>query len=190
MADYDIVLASASKRRRGLLASAGYRFVVDASDFNEDSVARDIGGAAHAEEAALGKAMSVAKRRPRDIVLGADTVCECDGEIIGKPLDKGDAERITRKLFSRPHKTITGIAIVRLSDHTRIVTHDVTVVYPRKMSEEQLATHLSGGTWEGKAGAYAIQETGDELVDRLEGSLSNVVGLPMELLEKVLRPLL
>jgi septum formation protein len=189
-AEYDMVLASASQRRRGLLRAAGYRFVVEMPDFDEVTVPKNIDGPAYAEKLALGKAMSVAKKRPGDIVLGADTICQCDGEIIGKPADRQDAERIARKLFSQPHKTITGIAIVRLSDNTQIVTHDVTTVYPKKMSDEQIASHLAGGTWEGKAGAYAIQETGDEFVERLDGSLSNVVGLPMELLEKLLRPLL
>jgi septum formation protein len=190
MAAYDFVLASASERRRGLLLAAGYKFMVEVSDFDEGTAARDPDAGVYAETLALGKAMSVARKRPGDIVLGADTICQCDGEIIGKPRDKQDAERIARKLFSRPHKTITGIAIVRLHDNLKIVAHDVTVVYPKKMSDEQIAAHLTGGTWQGKAGAYAIQETGDEFVERLEGSLSNVVGLPMELLEKVLRLLL
>jgi septum formation protein len=190
IAEYDLVLASASQRRRGLLREAGYRFIVELPDFDEGTVPKDTDGPAYARKLALGKAMSVATRRPGDIVLGADTICQCDGEIIGKPEDRQDAERITRKLFSQPHKTITGIAIVRLSDNTKIVTHDVTTVYPKKMTEEQTTAHLTGGTWEGKAGAYAIQETGDQFVEKLEGSLSNVVGLPMELLEKVLRPLI
>lgn len=185
-----LVLASASERRKRLLEEAGYRFIVDISDFDETSVAAGPDAGEYAAALALGKAMSVAARRPTDIVLGADTICECQGEIIGKPRDKRDAERITRKLFSQPHRTITGIAIVRLRDNLKVVTHDITTIYPKKMTESQIAAHLAGGTWEGKAGAYAIQETGDEFVERLEGSLSNVVGLPMELLEKVLRPLL
>jgi septum formation protein len=188
--EYDFVLASASQRRRGLLRAAGYRFIVETPEFDEASVPKDTGAGRYAEQLAIGKAMSVARKLLGDIVLGADTICQCNGEIIGKPLDLRDAERITRMLFSKPHKTITGIAILRLSDNTKIVTHDVTTVYPKKMTEEQIAAHLAGGTWEGKAGAYAIQETGDEFVERLDGSMSNVVGLPMELLEKVLRPLL
>jgi septum formation protein len=185
-----LVLASASERRKELLRQAGYQFVVEVSDFDESRIMAEGSAGEYAARLALGKAMTVAARRPGDIVLGADTICECEGEIIGKPRDRADAERITRKLFSTPHRTITGIAIVRLRDNLRIVTHDVTTIYPKKMSEEQIAAHLEGGTWEGKAGAYAIQETGDEFVERLEGSLSNVVGLPMELLERTLRPLL
>ena len=188
--EYDFVLASVSERRRKLLEDAGYRFTVETPDFDESGVAVDADAGRYAARLALGKALSVARKRRGDIVLGADTICQCGGEIIGKPKDASDAERITRKLFSQPHKTITGIAIVRLKDKREIVTYDVTVVYPRKMSEEQIAAHLAGGSWEGKAGAYAIQETGDDFVERLDGSLTNVVGLPMELLEKLLRPLL
>jgi len=70
-----------------------------------------------------------------------------------------------------------------------VVRSDVTIVYPRKMTEEQIARHIAGGTWEGKAGAYAIQETGDEFVDHIEGSLTNVMGLPMELLGQPLNDL-
>jgi septum formation protein len=108
------------------------------------------------------------------------------GEIIGKPADAAEAERITRRLFAEPHRVITGLALVRLCDRTEIVRSEVTIVYPRRLTEEQIAAHLAGGTWQGKAGAYAIQETGDEFVDHLEGSLTNVVGLPMELLQRLL----
>jgi septum formation protein len=188
--EYDFILASASERRRRLLREAGYHFIVEVSDFDESSVSPEPPAGAYAERLALGKAISVAARHPSQIVLGADTVCECAGEVIGKPRDRSDAERITRKLFARQHKTITGIAIVRLKDGLEIVTHDTTVVHPRPMTEKQMAAHIAGRTWEGKAGAYAIQETGDQFVERLEGSLTNVVGLPMELLEKILRPLL
>ena len=116
-------------------------------------------------------------------------IVDCDGEIIGKPADAEEAEAITRKLFSAPHKVITGLALVRLRDNTQVVRSDVTIVYPRKMTEEQIARHIAGGSWEGKAGAYAIQETGDEFVDHIEGSLTNVMGLPMELLQRLLNDL-
>jgi len=188
--EYQFVLASASERRKKLLEDAGYRFAVEVSDFDEASVPMDSDAGRYTEKLALGKALNVARKRPDDIVLGADTLCECGGEIIGKPRDRHDAERIIRKLFWQPHRTITGIAIVRQGDGLEIVTHDVTTVYPKLMTEKQIAAHLAGGTWEGKAGAYAIQETGDDFVERLDGSLSNVVGLPMELLERIFRLLL
>ncbi|MDI6448406.1 Maf family protein [Anaerobaca lacustris] len=182
-----MILASASPRRRDLLTQAGYAFDVVPSDVDETAFSADgHNSARYAEVLALAKARSVAAQHPDRIVLGADTIVDCAGEIIGKPVDERDAERITRKLFSRPHEVITGLALVRLADGVEIVRSDVTTVYPRTLSDEQIAGHLAGRTWEGKAGAYAIQETGDEFVERIEGSLTNVVGLPMELLEQAL----
>lgn len=140
----------------------------------------------YAERLALAKAQDVASQFPDRLVLGADTLVDCEGEIIGKPADAPDAERITRLLFSRPHKVITGIALVRVADNTEIVTSDTTTVYPRKLTEQQIAAHLATGTWQDKAGAYAIQENGDQFVHHIDGSLTNVMGLPMELLRTVL----
>jgi septum formation protein len=185
-----IVLASASPRRRELLAQAGYTFEVVPPNVDESAF---VSGAStpreHAEALALTKARNVAPRYPDSIVIGADTLVDLHGRIIGKPADAAEAESITRKLFSTPHKVITGLALIRLSDNTQIVRSDVTIVYPRKMTEEQIAKHIAGGSWEGKAGAYAIQETGDEFVDHIEGSLTNVMGLPMELLRQLLKDL-
>jgi septum formation protein len=183
----ELILASASPRRRELLAQAGYAFEVVPSDVDEFAFADDaLSPREHAEALALAKAREVASRYPDALVIGADTIVDCDGRIIGKPADAVEAEAITRRLFAAPHKVITGLALVRLRDSTQIVRSDVTIVYPRKMTEDQIANHVAGGSWQGKAGAYAIQETGDEFVDHLEGSLTNVVGLPMELLQQLL----
>lgn len=182
-----IILASASPRRRDLMVQAGYEFEVVPSEVDE--AAFDVAGASprqHAETLALAKARDVASRHPDALVIGADTLVDCRGEIIGKAADAAQAEQITRRLFIAPHEVITGLALVRLRDRTQIVRSDVTTVYPRKMTAEQIAKHIAGGTWEGKAGAYAIQETGDEFVDHIDGSLTNVMGLPMELLQRLI----
>lgn len=185
-----MILASASPRRRDLLTGAGYAFDVVVSDVDESAFSdAENNPARHAEVLALAKAQNVAGRYPNRLVLGADTLVDLDGEIIGKPVDREDAERITRKLFCRPHEVITGLALVRRADGIEIVRSDVTTVYPRMLTEEQIARHLAGGAWEGKAGAYAIQEMGDEFVERIDGSLTNVVGLPMELLGRLLNEL-
>ena len=182
-----MILASASPRRKELLARAGYKFSVVVPDVDESTFASGTSDPRkHAEALALAKARSVASRFPDSLVIGTDTLIDYRGQIIGKAADAKDAERITRKLFSAPHKVITGLALVRLRDNTEIVQSDVTIVYPRKMTEEQIARHVAGGSWEGKAGAYAIQETGDQFVDHIEGSLTNVMGLPMELLQRLL----
>ena len=182
-----IILASASPRRRELLAEAGYKFVSIAPDIDESAFATDNTTACeYAKRLALAKAKSVAVRHPDCLVIGADTVVNFEGEIIGKPADAKQAEQITRKLFSAPHKVITAVAIVRLNDGIEIVESEKTAVYPKKLTDEQIAEHIENGCWRDKAGAYAIKENGDEFVERIEGSLTNVMGLPMELLGKLL----
>jgi septum formation protein len=185
------ILASASPRRRDLLTKAGYRFEVIVSGVDEEALSREGQTASElAETLALAKARDVAAAHPDRLVLGADTVVDSHGEIIGKAADAADAERITRKLFGSPHQVITGVALVRLADGTEIVRSDVTTVYPRVLTEAQIAEHIAGGHWQGKAGAYGIQDTGDAFVDHIEGSLTNVMGLPVELLERLFGNLL
>ena len=186
----NLILASASPRRRKLMTEAGYDFTVVKPDIDESTFPTDgINAGEYAMKLALAKASSVASECPDSLVIGADTVVDCRGEIIGKPADAKDAKQITEKLFSKPHKVITGIAIIRHADRTELIESDTTTVYPRKMTAEQIAEHIAGGTWQGKAGAYAIQETGDEFVETVEGSLTNVMGLPMELLQSLLSQL-
>ncbi len=182
-----LILASASPRRKQLMTEAGYKFTVVTSDVDESVFPTDgVSVCDYTKQLALAKANSVASEHPTSLVIGADTVVDFQGRIIGKAADAKEAQQITEKLFSTPHKVITGIAIVRLSDNTRLLDSDTTTVYPRKMTAEQIAEHVAGGSWKDKAGAYAIQETGDEFVEKIEGSLTNVMGLPMELLRSLL----
>lgn len=181
------ILASASPRRRDLLSRAGYAFEAMIANVDEAAFRKEgLGASRLAEVLALAKARDVAQRYRDRLVLGADTVVDSHGEIIGKPTDAADAERITRKLFGSPHQVITGVALVRIHDGLEIVCSDVTTVYPRPLTEEQIARHIAGGSWEGKAGAYGIQDTGDTFIDHLDGSLTNVMGLPMELIQRLL----
>ena len=161
------ILASASPRRKLLLEEAGYEFEIVVSGVDESKFATEgpgITSQSHTMELALAKAREVAEKYPDRLVMGSDTVVDFEGKIIGKPEDAEHAEEITRMLFSAPHDVITGVALVRLSDDTEIVRAAVTRVYPRMLSEEQIAGHIANGGWEGKAGAYGIQETGDEFV--------------------------
>ena len=185
-----IILASASPRRRQLLAEAGYRFTVVMPDIDESAFSAEaVPACEYAKRLALAKAKSVAGKYPDSLVIGADTVVDFQGQIVGKPADAAEARQITEKLFSAPHKVITGIAIVRLRDNIELVKSDTTTVYPKKMTAGQISEHIKSGSWRDKAGAYAIKETGDEFIERLEGSLTNVMGLPMELLESLLAEL-
>ncbi len=182
-----IILASASPRRKQLLSEAGCKFTSITPNIDESAFpARRHKACEYAKQLALAKAKSVAQYHPDCLVIGADTVVDFDGEIIGKSADAREAEQITKKLFSKPHKVITGLAIVRLTDGIEMVESDTTTVYPKKMTAQQIAEHIRSESWRDKAGAYAIQETGDEFVEKIEGSLTNVMGLPMELLRRLL----
>lgn len=181
------MLASASPRRKELLIQAGMVFKTVVSEIDESQFATEgITAVTLSMKLALEKAKDVAKKFPDQLVIGADTVVDCNGLIIGKPENPAHAEEITRMLFSQPHKVITGVALVRIADNTEIVESATTIVYPRKLTEQQIADHIKNGNWQGKAGAYGIQDTGDEFVERIEGSFTNVIGLPMELVKKML----
>ena len=182
-----LILASASPRRRELLAEAGYKFTTVIPDIDESAFpTAGVTATEYAERLALAKARNVAEKYPHPLVIGADTVVDFHGEIVGKAADAKQAWQITKKLFSAPHKVITAVAIVRLSDGTELVKSDSTTVYPKKLTAEQIARHVESSSWQDKAGAYAIKETGDEFIERIEGSLTNVMGLPMELLQRLL----
>jgi len=157
------ILASASPRRRDLLRKAGYCFEIIPSKVDESAYGTDgITSEEHTKILALAKAKDVAARFPNAVVIGSDTVVDLDGEIIGKPDHSEHAEEITRKLFSKPHKVITGLAMVCIDRSIEIVEADTTIVFPRQLTEAQIADHITNGQWQGKAGAYGIQETGDE----------------------------
>jgi septum formation protein len=181
-----VILASASPRRKQLLTEAGYKFRVVPPEIDE-SAFEGAGACKYAEQLALAKARDVAERFPDSLVIGADTVVDFQGEIIGKAANEKEAEVITRKLFSGPHKVITGVAIVRMADGVEIVESETTIVYPKVLTDKQIAEHIKGGTWRNKAGAYAIKEGGDAFIEKIEGSLTNVMGLPMELLGRMMR---
>ena len=183
-----IILASVSARRKRLLAEAGYEFTVVPPEIDESAFMLERASACeYAKRLALAKARDVAGRFPDCLVIGADTVVDFQGETVGKAADAKEAERITRKLFSVPHKVITAVAIVRMADGTEIVESETTTVYPKKMTDKQMAEHIKSESWRDKAGAYAIKESGDEFVEKIEGSLTNVMGLPMELLQRLLK---
>ena len=187
MTEHQFILASASPRRKTLLQKAGYNFKIVISSIDESLFPTDsTTSVEHTKQLALAKAKDVAKQYPSELVMGADTVVDFNGEIIGKPRDAAHAEKITRMLFSEPHDVITGVALVRICDGIEMVEAATTKVFPKQLTEKQIVDHIQNGKWQGKAGAYGIQETGDEFVERINGSFTNVIGLPMELIEQML----
>ncbi len=181
-----LVLASSSPRRKELLKEAGIAFEpVDPPVAEPVHLGGEVSPARRAEALAYFKARAVADHHPGSLVLGADTVVSVDGRLLGKPADADDARRMLRVLSGTRQAVITGVAL--LGAGRRSIASETTFVTMRDISEEELEDYIASGEWEGKAGAYAIQETADRFVTGLEGSFSNVVGLPMELVCRLLR---
>ena len=187
--DVPLILASESPRRRELLRQAGYRFVVKAAPIDEDAVDASLAPAACVERLAHLKAMAAVEAHGlrAGLVLGADTAVELAGRMIGKPADEADARRILSELSGSVHHVLTGLALVDAAAGRRWLACDSTAVRMRPMTAEEIAAYVASGEAMGKAGAYALQETGDRYVESIEGSWTNVVGLPMELLERMLK---
>jgi len=183
----NLVLASSSPRRRALLSEAGIDHEVVSPPVDEPhDVAAGLSPAQLAEALAYFKARAVADEVDGAAVLGADTICAADGHVLGKPADADEARWMLRKLSSAPHFVITGVAVLGPSVG-RLIASDVTRITMKPMSAADIEDYIATGEWEGKAGAYAIQESADRYVTEVDGSFSNVVGLPIELVGQMLR---
>ena len=180
-----IVLASASPRRQELLRQIGCAFrvvVSDAEELSGDSISPD----RLAEENARRKAKDVAAKESGNVpVLGADTVVVVDGMILGKPKDAADAARMLRLLSGRQHFVYTGIALAYKGE----VYEDVvrTEVWVDELSEKEIDAYIATGEPMDKAGAYAVQGIAAKFIPRIDGSFSNVVGLPLHAVKELAR---
>ncbi|MBY0585883.1 Maf family protein [bacterium] len=186
MPSFDFVLASSSPRRRALCEEAGYQFLVDASQVDEPRPNAHDDPEGYAMLTAWVKARDVAERHPDEWVVGADTIVVGEQRIVGKPFDRDDAENILRSLMGTDHRVITGLCIVLPQSKGSLVDAVTSWVHMKMLTPEQLREHLDSGRWEGKAGAYGIQDRNDPFVTLSSGSGSNVVGLPMERLAELL----
>jgi len=204
-----LILASASPRRQELLRNAGISFAVQPADINETPLpgepAREC-----AERLAREKALTVWRERPQDVVLGADTIVLVDDVILGKPVDAEDAARMLRMLSGRQHQVITGVCLAGCKDPSgsppllgnsagrgplsgEIPAESVkagsetTLVTFNRLSEKEIREYVATGEPMDKAGAYAIQGIASRWIPRIEGDYSNVVGLPVALVYRMLR---
>jgi len=214
-----LILASASPRRQELLRNARISFVVQAADIDErvrdGESPRDC-----AERLAREKAVAVSRSRPADCILGADTIVVVDGNILGKPRDAGDAERMLRMLSGRVHEVITGVCLAGVRDQgagasgqgsgasksmtqatpvlggvdERLTTgewqvataSETTLVTMSVLSDDDIREYVATGEPMDKAGAYAIQGIASRWIPRIAGDYSNVVGLPVALVYRML----
>jgi septum formation protein len=180
-----LILASASPRRAEILRSVGWPFETLPAQIDES---REEGEKADAyvERIALAKADAAVARCPGSLVLGADTVVVIDDQILGKPRDEGDANRMLRVLNGRRHQVLTGIALVNDATGQSRVAHEVTDVRFAEMSDEEINWYVATGEPMDKAGAYAIQGHGALFIKEIRGDYFNVVGLPVRLLYRLI----
>lgn len=181
-----LVLASRSPRRRQLLEEAGFEVVVIPPRGDETLPENETDPHRIAWTLAMRKARSVWLQQGEGIILGADTITVLDGEIIGKPADTEDARRILRKLSGTRHEVITGICLIDASNGNVVCGTDETGVRMKQLTEAEIGEYVASGEAMGASGAYKIQESADRFIEEIEGSLSNIVGLPLDLLNQLL----
>lgn len=201
-----LVLASASPRRQELLRDAGISFVVQPADIDETALEGELPQAC-AERLAREKAVAVWRTRPQDLVLGADTIVVVDGIMLGKPADAADAARMLRLLSGRVHRVITGVCVAKTvagcglpvggesgsradesQQNSELRTgSETTLVTMNRLSDDEIRDYVATGEPMDKAGAYGIQGLASRWIPRIEGDYSNVVGLPVALVYRMLR---
>jgi len=174
-----LLLASNSPRRRQLLREAGFRFETLGPEIDErfkvDLTLRELTALN-----AIRKAMVTARLRPKDTVLAADTLVSIDDQILGKPKDAGEAVAMLERLSGRAHDVCTSVFICHLERARSTSFHEISRVYFRKLGRDKIDKYLARVNPLDKAGAYAAQGFGSEIIEKIDGSYTNVVGLPME----------
>ena len=179
MCAQQLLLASNSPRRRELLREAGFDFEIFAPQvterFDVDLTLREL-----TAFNAMRKAMATARLRPNNVVLAADTLVTIDGQVLGKPKDKNEAVAMLQRLSGRAHEVWTSVFISHLAEAKSTSFHDISRVRFRRLSRDGIDNYLARVNPLDKAGAYAAQGFGSEIIEKIDGSFTNVVGLPME----------
>lgn len=182
-----LILASSSPRRQQLLREAGYEFsVLPPRPEAEGEADADEPAPMLVARLAWQKAADVAGRVSEGIVIACDTVAECEGHILGKPRDLAHARAMLQHLSGRAHRVYSGLCVWPVPRGEPEVVVECTVLRMDKLAKDQLEAYLATGDWQGKAGAFGYQD-GPDWLHIIQGSASNVVGLPMEALKKLLR---
>ncbi|MEN6326861.1 MAG: Maf family protein [Syntrophomonas sp.] len=181
-----IILASQSPRRRMLMEMLGLDFVSIAANANELFYPGEQAQSG-AERIARQKALSVARNLSEGLVIAADTVVCCEGEIMGKPLNEEDAFRKLSQLSGKAHQVITAICIIDIEEQSIELESELTTVYFRDISRGEIIGYIKSGESMDKAGAYGIQGLASVFVEKIDGCYFNVVGLPLTRLYKALK---
>lgn len=173
---YDLILASSSPRRKDFITKLGLNFQIVKPDADETVLVGE-SASDYVKRMAIEKANIVAALHSNDIVLAADTIVVCDNRILGKPVNREDAKNILRLLSGRTHEVMTAVCIIKGDEEIEIF--EVTKVTFAPLTEELIDTYVSSGECDDKSGAYAVQGIGAMLIQKVEGSVSSVVGLPI-----------
>ena len=187
-----IILASSSKDREKIFERAGIKFKIIISDFDEEELKK-----AHqtpiklAEQLAKQKALNVKNKTEiegeKAIIIAADTLVEFEGQIIGKASDEKEAFKILKKLNNTTHRLISAIAITQTFDDKIIIDSDVSSVSFIELSDNEIEHYITTREWEGRAGAYSINDKAALFIDKIKGSSSTVMGIPMQKLFLILK---
>jgi len=181
-----IILASRSPRRAGLLKKIISDFEIIPSSVNEEKI-KEKDPIKFALQAAELKAKDVGTRHPQAIVIGADTIVVLEGKIFGKPKDPEDAKKILKMLSGKTHQVISGIAVYKKDESKLISAYESTDVAFKVLSDKEIEDYIKKETVHDKAGSYAIQDIGDRFIKGIKGDYDNVVGLPVNLVKKLLK---
>ena len=174
-----LLLASNSPRRRELLLEAGFEFEIFAPKVSEKFVV-DLTLRELSALNAIRKGMATARFRPKDIVLAADTLVAIEDHVFGKPKDKNEAVAMLERLSGRAHEVCTSVFICHLENSKATSFYEISRVYFRRLSRRGIDNYFARVNPLDKAGAYAAQGFGQEIIEKIDGSYTNVVGLPME----------
>ena len=181
----ELILASASPRRKELLEKLDLHFTVCPADVDETRLPEE-DALSYPLRTAVKKALAVAEGKENAVVIAADTVVALDDEILGKPKTEAEAKEMLRRLAGREHIVITGIGIVDTANHRTLSATEQTIVYFHPLEKEEIEAYVASGEPMDKAGAYGLQGKGSLLVRKIDGDYFNVMGLPLSKLYRLL----
>lgn len=182
---FQIILASGSPWRKRLLKRHGIKVTAHPSSFDE--VRQHDAPKEIAILNACGKALEVASFYKRGIIIGVDTIGVFRGKILGKPRNRNEAKKMLALILGKTHLVISGLCILDIASNKKYRTAVTTKITFRKITERELENYLDSNEWKGKAGSYAIQGRAKKFVKKIKGDITNVIGLPIEKLKKILK---
>ena len=183
-----LILASSSPRRKDLLNLLGLEYeIIKPEDHVEENSEFNGSSISYVEDTAYLKARHVADKIKDAIVIGADTIVVIDNQILGKPADEQEAQQMLQTLSDRWHEVFTGVAIVDSSDNRFVKANEISRVKFKKFTDAQIKSYIKTREPMDKAGSYALQGIGAIFVEKIEGCYTNIIGLPLPLLDNLLQ---